>query len=177
MARKRKDFGTEGERRLESMMAAGEPAERIAEALCAMGVQVSRSTVDLRMRARRGAVQARIPVGPSFAAEVLALTPAADAPPGDEKGLPASPEDIEGADVGTLDRWLARAEEAGRKAVEAGNLAAIGAMGRLAVTLQEAKRKAEPPPVQDPNESPDMVRLGKEVAERLHRMVDLVVGE
>jgi hypothetical protein len=38
-------------------------------------------------------------------------------------------------------------------------------------------RKAAPPPKADPNEAPDMVKLGAEVSERLHKMVRLLVGK
>ncbi len=36
----------------------------------------------------------------------------------------------------------------------------------------EAKRKATPPDVPDPNDEPDMISLGAQVAARLHKMAE-----
>ncbi len=92
--------------------------------------------------------------------------------------LPESPDDIpEGTDLDTLDRWLLVAERNGRAAENEGNLQALAQMGRLSASLLEAKRKGAPLPTPDPNEHPDMVRLGAEVAERLLKALDLVVEE
>ncbi len=155
---------------IREMRSRGEPVERIAAAI---GTSV-------RTAARHIARIEATASPPSFAQGLAAAGGAPSEPsgePGDADGLPGADEDIAQADAGTLDRWLARAEAAGRKAATMGNLAAVGQMGRLAVTLQEAKRKATPPAAPDPNDDVDMVRLGADVAERLHKMVDLVVGE
>lgn len=89
--------------------------------------------------------------------------------------LPESPDEIpDGTDLDTLDRWLMIAERNGRAAEQEGNLQALAQMGRLSASLLDAKRKSAPLPVPDPNEHPDMIKLGAEVEERLHRMVDIL---
>lgn len=155
---------------IREMLSRGEPVERIAVA-----IGTSPRTAARHIARIKGAASP-----PSFAHDLSAAGGAPSDPSGEPEGadgLPATDEDIERADAGTLDRWLARAEAAGRTAAAQGNLPAIGQMGRLAVTLQEAKRKATPPAAPDPNDAPDMRLLGAQVAERLHKMVDLVVGE
>lgn len=89
--------------------------------------------------------------------------------------LPETEDDIpDGTDIDTLDRWIQIAERNGRAAENEGNLQALAQMGRLSASLLEAKRKGAPPIVPDPNDSPDMVKLGADVAERLHKMIDQV---
>jgi hypothetical protein len=181
MARTRTVFTPEVEAQIAAMLERGGTAESISSALTASGVRgASRATIGRRISERRGPVGSLRAKSPSFAQELAALEPPSSTPPPapeSDGDLPASDEDIKTADAGTLDRWLARAEAAGRAAATEGNLTALGAMGRLAVTLQEAKRKGTPIPKPDPNDAPDMVALGAEVAKRLHKMVDLVVGE
>jgi hypothetical protein len=48
-------------------------------------------------------------------------------------------------------------------------------MGRLTGALLEAKRRSTPTPKVDPNDDPDMIAMGEQVAERLHRLIDQVV--
>jgi hypothetical protein len=89
-----------------------------------------------------------------------------------------SPDDIpEGTDMDTLDRWLQIAERNGRVANHEGNLPAVAQMGRLSTSLLEAKRKLAPIPTPDPNENPDMVKLGAEVEARFLKMIALVAEE
>lgn len=87
--------------------------------------------------------------------------------------LPPSPDAIpDGADPGTIDRWIKRAEELAELASNAGEVDGFVKMGRLSTALLEHKRKATPPAMPDPNDSPDMVKLGAEVGSRLHKLID-----
>lgn len=164
MPRKRTELSPLHEARLVALAGAGRTAEEIAAALAAEGVTgLSRATVARRLLDLRGAQRVR----------GKASRPApVEAPP-----LPATPEDIpEGTDLETIERWLETAERMARKAEADGNLAGLGAMGRLAKGLLEAKRRATPPTPPDPNANPDMVALGAEVAKRLHKLVDDAAG-
>ncbi len=89
-----------------------------------------------------------------------------------EPPLPESPDDIpDGTTEESLDRWIMIAERNGRTAEREGNLQAIAQMGRLTTSLLEAKRKNAPLPTPDANDSPDMVRLGADVAARVSKLV------
>lgn len=164
MARKRKELGAEGERRLVELARAGGTAEGIAASLRAMGLTVSRSTVGARMAELKGKVKGGRRAMPRGGAAKAS---------GEEPPLPPSPDAIpEGADPGTIDRWIKRAEELAEIASNAGEVDGFVKMGRLSTALLEHKRKATPPPAPDPNESPDMVALAADVARRLHTMID-----
>jgi hypothetical protein len=87
--------------------------------------------------------------------------------------LPDDPEEIpEGTDLQTLDWWLQLAARKGRAAERTENWPAMAQMGRLSAALFEAKRKATPPEVPDPNEHPDMVAAAKRAREQLHKLVE-----
>ncbi len=92
--------------------------------------------------------------------------------------LPASSEDIpEGTDLDTLQHWIDIAKVEGAAARTEGDRQALAQMGRLAASLIVEKRKATVPEPPDPNDAPDMVRLGAEMPERLVRAIHLVVEE
>jgi len=112
------------------------------------------------------------------AAAVAAVAVEAVAPPAGEPDLPRSPDEIpEGTGLEAYDRELARAERMADGAELEGDLKATGNAGRLVGFLLDAKRKATPKPVADPNAAPDMVALGAEVEARFLKMVDLVLEE
>lgn len=166
MARNRKDLGGATESRIVALMRAGGTADSITAQLGAEGVQASRATIARRMQELRGTVQA---------ARAEKAREAAATSKGDERPLPASPDAIpEGTDLETLDRWLKTAERMGELAESDGDLSALAAAGRLSASLLEAKRKATPPRAPDPNENPDLRKLGAEVAARLHKMIEQV---
>jgi hypothetical protein len=133
-----------------------------------MGCDMSRATLARRMREKRGAVGPPQVQGPRAKPKPADLAVSGDP-------LPEDPDEIpEAATVPELTQLLARCNEALRKAEVAGNLPLVGQMIRVAASLAETIRKATPPERADPNEHPDMVDMGKRVAERLHKMVDLV---
>lgn len=161
MARKRTELGPAVETRIVALMRTGKTAEIIAAQLSADGVSVSRATVGRRMKELSGRV-----------VEERAKVHVPAPPPPD---LPASPEEIpEGASLTQLDGWIRQAESAINTAESEGDLALMGTLLRVAASLAETRRKATPPERQDPNDSPDMIAMAKQVGERLHKMVDLV---
>lgn len=163
MPRKRSELGPGTEARIVALMRAGGTADSIAAQLGAEGVKASRATIGRRMQELKGKVSAA-------RAERFQAAPPVEAAP-----LPPSADDIpEGASLEMLDRWLATAKRMGEIAESEGDLDALATAGRLSVSLLEAKRKATPPTRPDPNDNPDMVKLGGEVAARLHKMIDQV---
>lgn len=163
MARKRTELGPTLESRIVALMRAGGTADSITSQLGAEGVGASRATIARRMQELRGQVKAAR--AERMAAPVVV----------EDETLPGSPDAIpEGTDLATLDRWLQTAERMGEAAEADGDLQALAAAGRLSASLLEAKRKATPPSRPDPNENPDLIKLGKQVAERLHKMIDQV---
>jgi hypothetical protein len=167
MARKKMPLDAD---RIVALMSVGRTAEEITAALVAEGAQVSRATITRRMRELKGKAKA------AKADRAKARRAAAPAPV-EMPPLPKSADDVpDDADPTTLDWWLAKAEELARQAETVEDFDTFGKMGRLAATLLEHRRKAQPPPEVDPNDTPDMVALGAQVAERLHRMIDQVEG-
>ena len=75
------------------------------------------------------------------------------------------------ASLAQIQRWISRIEQRAREAEVECDDDAYATYARLIVSLLEAQRKLTPDPVQDPNDAPDMVRLGKEVVERFDEMV------
>ncbi len=153
MPRKQTKFSTQVLERMREGQRCGKSAGEIAAELKAAGVKgASKATVFRRLRD---------------------LQRAAVTPP----ELPGSPDEIpEGADVETLDHWIAVAKTMGEQAQRDKNIAAIGAMGRLVATLLEHRRKAAPKHVDDPNDSLDMIAAAKKAREILHRYVARAVG-
>ncbi len=176
MPRERNDFSARDEKRLAALMAAGGTAKSISKAMLAAGVKgASPATVSRRMRELRGDVAPRR-VARSSASKPADYAMSDQAITGDTP-LPASPEEIpEGTALSQIERWLQRAEAMGKIAVEKGDLAAMGQMGRLTSALLEAKRKATPIAKDDPTDSPDMLKLAQQVEVRLLKYVDDIVG-
>jgi len=179
MPRKRSDFSAAAEKRLIALMAAGGTAATISKALLAAGVKgASSATVGRRMRELRGDVAPKRVLAPRGA---RADRRAEYATPDDsivgDSPLPSTPEEIpEGTALSQIERWLKRAESMGKIAVEKGDLAGMGQMGRLTSALLEAKRKDTPIEKEDPTESPDMQKLALQVEVRLLKYVDDIVG-
>jgi hypothetical protein len=167
MARKPNPLSQDHEQRLITLMKAGRTAAQIADALAAEGVKgLSRATVGRRMRELRGPTR----LTPPAASKAPRAEPV-------EAPLPSSPDAIpEGTDLEQIERWLETAERNARAAEADGNLAGLGAMGRLAKGLLEAKVKARPTPPPDPNQNPDMQKLGADVSVRFLKLIDEAAG-
>ena len=89
--------------------------------------------------------------------------------------LPRTPDDIpEGATLPELQELMTRCKAALSSAEAEDNLPLVGQMIRVAASLAETIRKATPPERPDPNDNPDFQKLGAQVAERLHKMIDAV---
>lgn len=165
MARKRTQSDAVVQERIVALMRAGGTAESISTQLAAENVNLSRATIGRRMRELSGRVKKE-------RADALAASK-----PNPKAPLPASPEEIpEDADLETLNEWLDTAKRMGRVAELDGDLESLARAGRLAASLLDAKRKATPPTKADPNDHPDMVKLGAEVAERMHAIIKQVSG-
>jgi hypothetical protein len=182
MAGKPKDLGTTGEARFQALVAQGWTAQAIADDLNANGVQVSRSKIGMRMKALRGPVAAPRAAAPSGFAQGLAESggpplPTVQSPsPPDADQLPTEADLEEAAKGGPemIDEMLAsfvreyRASPAGPVKQR---------WGALILKGNDDRRKLTPPDVPDPNDAPDMVRLGSEVEARFLKMVDMVLEE
>lgn len=164
MARKRTELGPDVEARIAALTTQGWPAERIASDPIVSAAGVSGRTIGRRMRELRGNVSSR-------AVSKASVVP----PPDSSPPVPTSPEDIpDDASLPELADLLRRAKLLLAAAEAEKNLPLAGQMIRVCSQLAETIRKATPPERPDPNDSPDMVALGKQVAARLHKMVDLV---
>lgn len=165
MARKRTALTPEQDARIEAGIRRGETADQVAAAL---GGVLSSRTIGRRMREIRGPVTSRATQrGPEGAPPTSRPT--------STTSLPSAPEDIpDDASLTQLDGWIEMAEEAIELARNGGNLPLLGQLLRVVTALAETRRKATPPAKPDPNDSPDMIKLGAEVAARLHEMIDIV---
>jgi hypothetical protein len=92
---------------------------------------------------------------------------------GQAGALPALPGDD--ADIATLDRWIAQAQELADQAAAAGNTQVWANLWGKMQTALDRKRKLRPPPVERIEDSPDMQRAAERAAERLHLLVDEVL--
>jgi hypothetical protein len=63
-----------------------------------------------------------------------------------------------GTPVETIRRWQANVERWSQQAERIGNLAVLASLTARQATLIEAERRATPPPVEDPNTHPDMIK-------------------
>lgn len=155
MARKRITITPVISAEIDARILRGESCTAIAAAL---GGGLSASTVARRIREKRGAAQSSRqkvpPVGePSTDEETIG------------EGVP------DGADAAIAERWLQRVERSAIAAQAAGNLAALGTMGRLVATFLEHKRKATPIKPPDPNEDPDMFAARERARNRFHELI------
>ncbi len=170
MARKRIDLGHEVEGQIRALMARGGTVESITKALAAGGVKgASSATIGRRMRDLRAEVNA------GRSKRLANAKPAA--PPTPVAPIPKAPEEIpEGASLAELASLRARCKEALDSAEGEQDLKLVGQLIRVQASLEDLIRKATPAKAADPNDHPDMAKLGADVAERLHKMVDLVCG-
>lgn len=171
MATTRMQLGEAGDARLRALTRAGGTAVSVSATLRAEGWPVSRATVQRRMQELRGKVR---PGRPNAKPQrPVAPVAAPEATP-----LPSEPEDVpDGASLPELAALLERCKAALTAAEDEGNLPLVGQMIRVAAAITETMRKATPPARPDPNDSPDMVALGKAVAERVHEMIAMVVAQ
>lgn len=162
MARKRTELTPDQDARIVSGVKRGDTAEQVAAAL---GGVVSSRTIGRRMRELRGPIASRASSAP---------TPDVGRPP----PVPTSPDEIpDGASLPELADLLRRAKALLADAEDEKNLPLAGQMIRVCSQLAETIRKATPPEQADPNDSPDMVKLGADVEKRFLKMIDLVAEE
>ena len=174
MPRQPTDLGLGADEQILALMAKGGTMDTIAAALVASGSpEVSPRTVARRMAALRprlaeARVERREAVGTPPGATAAVSQPL----PG---SLPRTPEEIPArASLAELESLRGRCRQALDDAD--GDLKLIGQLIRVSAALEDQIRKATPRPVPNPNDSPDMISLGGEVAARLHAMVEMVVG-
>lgn len=173
--RKPKGLDAAAESRIGELAAQGLGAPEIASRL-----GVSERTVSRRVAALRGPLKPRqgspVPTPPA---------PPPSEPEGDDEALlgddapdrTLTDEELEQAALGGVSELdqLIKTIATDYKNAETGPL-----KQRIAGDYLKAldlRRKMTPPEPIDLNEQPDFVRLGKQVAERLHKMVDLVCEE
>jgi len=161
MSRRKLKIENEAQAIITARTRAGDTIDQVQAALSSAGhTGLSQSTIYRRMQEAR---KAPVRVEPDAS---------------DVRPLPATPAEIPGdATVGEIDTWLARIQRLSIVAEADGDLSGFGALGRLSATMMEARRKALPPDIADPNDAPDMVAMGKAVAQRLVEMVAQVVGK
>lgn len=193
MPRPRRDLSKVQEQKLLDLMSRGGTVETNTAALQAAGINISKATVGRRMRELQGKVREMRAERVAALQAVSKLEPTPEPKkPKKKKGkaskaeleveaiaaaMPATPADIpDHVDSSTLDRWIETANRMGLIAEEDGDLDSLAKMGRLTASLLEHKRKAAPPPKHDPNDDPDMVKLGADVALRLHNLIERVAS-
>lgn len=164
MARKRNELGPVVEQQMVDMLSRGGTAQSIFDRLSAQGITgISVPTIQRRMRELRAGIRSSGPRPvPATSEAVRVITAVEEIPPD--------------ATCNDLDQWIANVTARGKIAEANDDLDGVVKMGRLYTALIEARRKATPPPVIDPNDSPDMVALGAEVAKRFHKMIDQAVS-
>lgn len=152
MARPRTKFTPELETEIQARMARGESAKTI---WAATGKPCSLSTIERRCDAfATKAVRAPIARPPAPALEGVPEAVPSETP------------------LAQIDEWLARVNAAADAAETDGNLSALSSLTAKAVSLLEARRKAQPLPQVDPNENPDLIALAKQSEEKLLKLVD-----
>ena len=192
MARPPTKFDTRTLAKVRALRARGGTAESIASALTTAGVTgASRSTIGRLLRelagkrpsARVRAPAVKVDVAPEATMPELEIprrAPRPDPPPVEFTAPAAAdlptPTDIEGASVEQLDQLQARVEKLFTKAEEEEDAGQMAALLRIILQIQVERRKAAPPPVNDPNDNPDMRALAAQVGERLHDMIDQALG-
>ncbi len=168
MPRKKTELGADADARIVQLMRAGGTVDSIQAVLAKEGVKTSRSTIGRRVNdLKTGRIKAAIAtVGP-----ITQNGASSDA----DHTNGSVPDDSHIKDP--LDRLLAKVDRMAIVAEEAADFAGLAQAARLSAQLLESKRKSAPLPTPDPNESPDMVKLGAEVAERLEKMIAKAVGQ
>ncbi len=163
MARKRDELTAAQTKRLTDLLARGRTIVDIAADLNARGATASRATIARRCREIRGRDERKRPP-----------RKAAASPPAESTDLPSSDDDIHGASIETLRRWIKNADQVGEEALRERNMRAWGEAGRLVKSLLDEDRKRQAPPKADPNEDPDLRAIAIDVAKRLHDYVDKI---
>ena len=148
MSRPRLTLPPQLEAEIEARTRRGESAKTIHEAT---GKSLSIKTIERRQNEIRAGTTAK-PIQPTEALDV--------------------PENIpEHTPVTQIDGWIKTVEAAIGRAEADGNLAALSSLVMRLASLAEARRKAQPLPKVDPNESPNMIALAKVTEERLFKLV------
>ena len=161
MARKRTEFAPEVDKQIRALLVRGGTTDSILAALSGV-LHVSRPTLARRIREIREGQR----TGPP--------TP----PPASGGQLPTTPDEIpEGTPLETFDYWIGRAKAMARQAEADKNIREWTTMTRTVVMLLKERTRATPPPVPDPNDSPDMKALAEDVLKRMHNLVDHVTEE
>lgn len=110
--------------------------------------------------------------------KVLKAARAEAPPPPPQDPAEDVPEAIpEGTDMGTVDKWLTRLDDAAEAARQRSDFQAVSTLMAKYVALLEHKRKAAPPPPIDPNENPDLIAAAERVRERWHKLIDGLAGK
>lgn len=141
------------------MLARGIDADTIAAE-----TGLSKRTAERRIKEHKPTVNAA-------RAPKIKTPPAADSGP----PLPASADDIPAdASMETLLHFRRIARVSIDAASDEGDLKLLGTLINTAGAVEDRIARRTPRPVDDPNDAPDMVALGREVAERLVKAIDLV---
>lgn len=173
MPRKRTEWPASAERKLGGLVRKGLTAAEIAAQLTADGVPgASVATVGRRMRELRGVVRAT---------KQAKAAPVAEAPAAVEPvarvlaDVPEDADELDAAPMAQIDLWLERIDGAWAAAERDSNLAAQASLAARATALLEAKRKGSPPPVQDPNDAPDLIDAAKTAREKIMRKLEQAI--
>lgn len=161
MARKRTEFAPEVDQQIRALLVRGGTTDSILAALSGVST-ASRATLARRIREIRQGARPGTP------------TP----PPESGTQLPTTPDEIpEGTPLETFDYWIDKAKTMARQAEADKNIREWTTMTRTVVMLLKERTRATPPPVPDPNDSPDMKALAEDVLKRVHHLVDQVTEE
>jgi hypothetical protein len=176
MPRKRTEWPASAERKLGLLVRKGLTAGEIAAQLTADGVPgASVATVGRRMRELRGVVratkQAKAAPEPETPAAPVVVEPVARV----LADVPEDADELDAAPMAQIDLWLERIDGAWATAEQAENLAAQASLAARATALLEAKRKGSPPPVQDPNDAPDLIDAAKTAREKIMRKLEQAI--
>ncbi len=150
-------------------MARGDSPAKIHAALMADGMPgVSERTIARRMAALRPEVHA----GRAAAARAATGQPGAVAGP----PLPATPDEIPAdASLALLEHYRATAKAAVDAATDEGDLKLVAQLINMAGAVEDRIQRRTPRPVEDLNDSPDMVKLAADVEARFFKMIDMVL--
>jgi hypothetical protein len=185
MPRKKREWPATVERKLGTLVRKGLTAAEIAAQLTADGVPgASVATVGRRMRDLRGTVRATKaaskPVAPELAGKAKADAAKVTTAPKEPvarvlSDVPEDAAELDAAPMAQIDLWLERIDGAWATAELDNNLAAQASLAARATALLEAKRKGSPPPVQDPNDAPDLIDAAKTAREKIMRKLEQAI--
>lgn len=167
MSRNRTPLTGAQEKKLRDMMAMGASVEKTTAALRATGAKVSPATVNRRMREEKGKA-------PKKRAPRASARPPAPTTEPEEIEVPETEADIpQGASPDVYKRLLKAAET---KASAADGIDDWSKCARIIVAIQDAQRKAAPPPKADPSENPDWVAAAKSARAKLFQLIEKAPG-